>query len=75
MLFRSVADAVARLREMDLAKPPGPAEAVDWARALNLVGAPPLDEAAANDTLGWVIKNREDQDRVRADLARAIGIG
>jgi MoxR-like ATPase len=74
-LAQAVADAVARLREMDLAKPPGPAEAVDWARALNLVGAPPLDEGAANGTLGWVIKNREDQDRVRADLAKAIGIG
>lgn len=74
-LAEAVAGAVARLREMDLAKPPGPAEAVDWARALNLVGAPPLDEDAANDTLGWVIKNREDQDRVRADLAKALGIG
>jgi MoxR-like ATPase len=74
-LAEAVASAVARLREMDLAKPPGPAEAVDWARALNLVGAPPLDEDAANDTLGWVIKNREDQDRVRADLAKALGIG
>ena len=74
-LALAVADAVARLREMDLAKPPGPAEAVDWARALNLVGAPPLDEAAANGTLGWVIKNREDRDRVRDDLAKALGIG
>jgi MoxR-like ATPase len=75
VLAGAVADAVARLREMDLSKPPGPAEAIDWARALHLVGAPPIDEAAATDTLGWVIKNREDQDRVGADLAKVLGIG
>jgi hypothetical protein len=70
----AVADAVARLRDMDLAKPPGPAEAIDWARALHLVGAPPIDEAAANGTLGWVVKNREDQDRVGAELTKIIGL-
>ncbi len=74
VLAGAVADAVARLRQMDLAKPPGPAEAIDWTRALHLVGAPPIDEASANDTLGWVVKNREDQDRIGADLARVIGL-
>ena len=75
ILADAVADAVARLRGMDLSKPPGPAEAIDWTRALHLVGAPPVDEAAANDTLGWVVKNREDQDRVGADLAKVLGLG
>ena len=74
VLADAVAAAVARLREMDLAKPPGPAEAIDWTRALHLVGAPPIVEQSAEDTLGWVIKNREDQDRVGAELARVIGL-
>ena len=73
-LATAVADAVARLREMDLAKPPGPAEAIDWARALHLVGAPPITEDAANDTLGWVVKNREDRDRIGGALASVIGL-
>jgi MoxR-like ATPase len=59
-LARSVAEAVARLREADLVKPPGAAEAIDWARALSLLGA---DEAAgepALQTLGWAVKHRDD---------------
>ncbi len=75
VLVDAVALAVARLREMDLAKPPGPAEAIDWTRALHLVGAPPVDEESANHTLGWVVKNREDQDRVGAELGKILGIG
>jgi len=74
VLAAAVADAVARLREMDLAKPPGPAEAIDWTRALHLVGAPPIDEEKAGDTLGWVVKNHEDQDRIGAELAKVIGL-
>ena len=42
-LARSVAEAVPRLRDLDLVKPPGAAEAIDWARALALLGA---DEAS-----------------------------
>ncbi len=74
VLAGAVADAVARLRTMGLAKPPGPAESIDWARALHLVGAPPIDEESAGDTLGWVVKNREDQDRVGAELTKIIGL-
>ena len=50
-LARSVADLVARLREMDLAKRPGPAEAIDWTRALAALGIARLDPAAAAETL------------------------
>ena len=45
-LARDVADAVARLREMDLAKLPGVAETIDWANALAFLGAERLDRAA-----------------------------
>jgi MoxR-like ATPase len=63
-LARSVAAAVARLRELDLVKRPGAAEAIDWAQALALLGADSADGDAARDTLGWAVKNREDLRRV-----------
>jgi MoxR-like ATPase len=70
----AVADAVARLRELDLAKPPGPAEAIDWTRALHLMGAPPVTSEDATATVGWVVKSREDQDRIGDALASVIGL-
>jgi MoxR-like ATPase len=67
-LARSVADAIARLRALDLLKPPGVAEAIDWARALALLGADAADGGAARDTLGWALKNHEDLRRAEAEL-------
>jgi MoxR-like ATPase len=67
-LARSVADAVARLRELDLLKPPGVAEAIDWARALALLGADGADGGAARETLGWALKNHEDLRRAEAEV-------
>ncbi len=63
-LARSVANAVARLRELELVKPPGPAEAIDWARALALLGAESADGDAGRETIGWAVKNRDDLRRV-----------
>jgi len=56
-----VAAAVARLRTLDLQKPPGVAESIDWARALTLLGVDRLAPAVAGATLGSVLKYREDQ--------------
>ncbi|QRP44420.1 MoxR family ATPase [Amycolatopsis sp. FDAARGOS 1241] len=67
-LARQVADAVHRLREMDLLKPPGVAESLDWARALLALNRDELDAATAARTLGAVLKYSEDLDRVRAKL-------
>jgi MoxR-like ATPase len=67
-LAAEVAAAAHRLREADLLKPPGVAESLDWARALQLVGARHLDVDSAAATLGAVLKYREDADRVRARL-------
>jgi MoxR-like ATPase len=61
-----VADAVARIREGDVQKPPGVAEAIDWVAALELLGVEELDEAAVDRTLGSVLKYSEDQEVVRA---------
>src|SRR5918996_1084318 len=63
-LARSVAEAVARLRGLDLVKPPGAAEAIDWAQALSHLGADSAEGQAGRETLGWAVKNREDLRRV-----------
>jgi MoxR-like ATPase len=60
--------AVNRLREMDLAKPPGVAETIDWVQTLQVVGAESLDAEVVADTLGAVVKDRDDLEQVREDL-------
>ena len=72
-LAASVAGAVARMRELDLVKRPGPAEAIDWARSVALLGADRLDEEAARETLGWAVKNRDDLRVVEARLPDLLG--
>jgi MoxR-like ATPase len=67
-LTRKVVAAVNRLREMDLAKPPGVAETIDWVRTLDFLGARDLDPQTAEDTLGAVVKERDDLDVVRDNL-------
>jgi MoxR-like ATPase len=64
-LARHVAAAVESMRELDLYKPPGVAESIDWAQALATLGATQLDERVVDVTLGTILKYREDQDRVR----------
>ena len=68
-LARSVAAAVARLRDLDLLKPPGAAEAIDWAQALAVLGAESADGEPARVTLGWAVKNHDDLRRVEDALA------
>ena len=65
VLARDVAAAVAILRSLELYKPPGVAESIDWARAIAALGRDRLDGPAADVTLGSVLKYREDQQRVR----------
>ncbi|HEV2933988.1 MAG TPA: MoxR family ATPase [Streptosporangiaceae bacterium] len=67
-LTRKVVAAVNRLREMDLAKPPGVAETIDWVRTLDFLGAADLDPQTAEDTLGAVVKERDDLELVRDNL-------
>ncbi|MQA13919.1 MAG: AAA domain-containing protein [Pseudonocardiaceae bacterium] len=67
-LARKVVAAVTRLREMDLEKPPGVAETLDWARTLEFLGEDGLDADVAETTLGSVVKERDDLDMVRDNL-------
>jgi MoxR-like ATPase len=68
-LTRKVVAAVNRLRELDLAKPPGVAETIDWVRTLDFLGETDLNAQTAEDTLGAVVKERDDLDLVRDNLA------
>jgi MoxR-like ATPase len=65
-LARDVAAAVEAMRELELYKPPGVAETLDWAQALATLGTARLDERTVDVTLGTILKYREDQERVRA---------
>ncbi|AIJ25479.1 AAA family ATPase [Amycolatopsis methanolica] len=67
-LATQVAAAVRRLRELELLKPPGIAESLDWAQALLALNRTELDAEIAARTLGAVLKYSEDLDRVRAKL-------
>jgi MoxR-like ATPase len=71
-LIGKVVAAVQRLRELDLAKPPGVAETIDWVRALGVLGETELTPGAAGDTLGAVVKDRDDLDLVRDNLAEIV---
>jgi MoxR-like ATPase len=69
-LARSVATVIARLREVELARRPGAAEAVDWAAALHVLGAEEASGEVALVTLGSVIKNRDDSAQAEGVLAQ-----
>ena len=71
-----VANAVSRMRDSDVQKPPGVAEAIDWLAALSLLGVEQLDAAAVDLTLGSVLKYSEDQEVIRAaGLEQLVGGG
>jgi phage terminase large subunit-like protein len=61
------------LRGLDLAKPPGVAETIDWAHALAALGREELDATVVEETLGSVLKYHEDLEVVRdTALARLV---
>jgi MoxR-like ATPase len=65
-LALQIAAATARMRALDLVKPPGVAEAIDWAAAVGALGADTLSAEITAVTLGAVLKVRDDLDRVGA---------
>jgi MoxR-like ATPase len=68
-LAEQAARTVHRLRQLDLQKPPGIAEAIDWVAALEVLGVHTLDAGAIDRSLGSALKYVEDQQ-----LVRGIGI-
>src|SRR6059036_424778 len=73
-LAREVTRFMESLRRMRLAKVPGVAETLDWARALAALHADHLDEAIVSETIGAVLKDADDIKRFRAEIARS-GLG
>ncbi len=71
-LAGQVAAAVARVRELELVKPPGVAETIDWANSLQALGAERLSRDLAEGTLGSLLKQREDIERVREQLPQIL---
>jgi len=72
-LARQVSKAVQNLRKMDLQKRPGVAETLDWARALDFLGAERMDANVTTATLGSVLKDRDDIDQVKNNMSGVIG--
>lgn len=75
LLAEQVAGAVQRLRGLDVQKPPGVAEAIDWVHAAMLLGIRSLDAESVQLTMGSVLKYREDQDTARAEGLAWIASG
>jgi len=71
-LARKVVAAVNRLRDLELAKPPGVAETLDWVEALGVIGADDLNAETVGDTLGAIVKDRDDLDLVQRHLGNVV---
>lgn len=67
-----VVKAVNRLREMELTKPPGVAETIDWVQSVSIINANDFTTGVADDTLGAVLKDHEDLDLVRENIASLV---
>ena len=65
-LALQAASAITKLRSLDLDKPPGIAEAIDWVSALAVLGVDRLDAPGIDRTWGAIVKNRDDLDRAVA---------
>ncbi len=71
-LAAQVVGAVHKLRDMDIEKAPGVAETIDWVQSLDAIGAVELTETNADETLGAVIKGRDDLDFVGSNLSELV---
>ncbi len=72
-LARQIVGVVQHLRgRVDLEKPPGVAETLDWAMALHHLGTTTLDLESSARTLGALVKYREDADRVQQALDQML---
>lgn len=71
-LVRSTTELVGRVRRLDLDKPPGLAEAIDWVSALAALGAADLASPQAQRTLSALAKTPDDRTAIAAVLAEAV---
>jgi MoxR-like ATPase len=71
-LSREVVAFVQRLRKMELYKLPGVAETIDWANCLAALDRVALDPETVNNTLGVLLKYRDDLERVAGEEAERL---
>ena len=67
-LVRAATAFVSSARSLDLDKPPGLAEAIDWVTALQTLGVTRLDHADARATIGSIAKTPDDIAAVASAL-------
>jgi MoxR-like ATPase len=71
-LSREVVAFVQRLRNTELFKLPGVAETIDWTNCLVALDRVTLDPETVNNTLGVLLKYRDDLERVAGDEAARL---
>src|SRR5918997_374858 len=71
-LARQICAFTQGLREVDLFKPPGMAETLDWAQALLALGTRELGDEVVDDSLGVILKYQEDVEQVRGPVASSL---
>lgn len=67
-LAERIAEIIAALRSLDITKPPSISEAIDWARALHMLGAREIDDEMVAQTINVLVKDRHDIDTAMAHL-------
>ena len=60
----SAVDGVREMRSLELSRYPGVSETVDWVRSLSALGLEKVDEEGMRRTIGCVVKDPEDMERV-----------
>jgi MoxR-like ATPase len=71
-LSKELATAMSRLRDFELFKPPGVAETIDWAKALQVLGEVQLSPDVVDATLGVIVKYEEDIQSIRSSGTSAL---
>ena len=71
-LSAQVVALVQKLRAMELFKPPGVAETIDWAKALTVLNATELNTEVVDETLGVLLKYRDDIEHIRSEGVRVL---
>ena len=69
-LARKIVEMVNRLRSLELDKPPGVAETLDWVETMSVLGVDDPDKESIRDTLGAVVKDHDDMQTVLGALDR-----
>jgi MoxR-like ATPase len=67
-LAESLVRVVNALRAMPLRKAPSVSETIDWARTLVALGADLIDDEIVKDSLGVILKHRDDLEKARTSL-------